>query len=714
MNDNTNIYNKIYETIFEQVPFGIAVSYNCYPDELSENNSASINGMYEQIIGRKKEELLKFGWAAITHPDDLDENLDKYNELQEGNIDSYSMQKRFIRPDSSIVWVDLTAFKLNLKDSPYNHISIVRDITERKTIESALIESERSKAVLLSNLPGMAYRCNYDKDWTMQFVSEGCYELTGYKANSLINNKDLSFNDLIAPEYRDLLRNEWIRILSKKKPFKYEYEIITPNGQRKWVLEMGQGIYDGEGIVLELEGIIIDITERKEYENKLKFVSEHYELTGLYNQRSFEDLLAKESNSKRIYKRALLSINLKKINSVSLTYGYNFSRRLIIEVAEKLNKLNSNKNKLFQISLNSFAFYVKNYKSECELTDFCQKIFFKINEVKILNNLGCNIGIFEIEEDNWDLDGILKNAFVAAERIDNKNIFNYCFYDMKLKDIVTRENNIRDELLKGITDDNSKAIHLQYQPILNIKTGKISGFEALARFNSKNLGLVPPSEFIPIAEEMQLIVPIGLRVVYNACKFIKRLEMDGFNHINVMVNVSVIELLRDEFVGNIKTLIEDAKINAKNLGMELTESIIMDDFDMINEKLYKLKEIGIQLSIDDFGTGYSSLARESELHISSLKIDKYFIDKILEQKPDRVIASDIISMAHKLGHLVVAEGVETKEQYQYLIDNNCDYIQGYYFSKPLDEEDAIKKILNINGKSVNLGSTNVLNSRGIF
>ena len=186
MNDNTNIYNKIYETIFEQVPFGIAVSYNCYPDELSENNSANINGMYEQITGRKKEELLKFGWAAITHPDDLDENLDKYNQLQEGNINGYSMQKRLIKPDGSIVWVDLTVFKLNLKDSRYNHISIVQDITERKAIESALIESERSKAVLLSNLPGMAYRCNYDKDWTMQFVSEGCYELTGYKVSYMV------------------------------------------------------------------------------------------------------------------------------------------------------------------------------------------------------------------------------------------------------------------------------------------------------------------------------------------------------------------------------------------------------------------------------------------------------------------------------------------------------------------------------------------------
>ncbi len=694
MNDNTNIYNKIYETIFEQVPFGIAVSYNCYPDELCENNSASINGMYEQITGRKKEELLKFGWAAITHPDDLDENLDKYNELQEGNIDSYSMQKRFIRPDSSIVWVDLTAFKLNLKDSRYNHISIVRDITERKTIESALIESERSKAVLLSNLPGMAYRCNYDKDWTMQFVSEGCYELTGYKANSLINNKDLSFNDLIAPEYRDLLQNEWIKILSKKKPFKYEYEIISATGQRKWVLELGQGIYDEQGTVVALEGIIIDISERKEHENKLKYISEHYELTGLYNQRYFEELLVKESKLKRCDKKAIILINLKKINSVSLTYGYNFSRRLIVELAEKLNMLNNNNIILFQISLDRFAFYIKKYKNEIELMEFCSKIFCKIKEVQILNSLGCRIGRYEIEEDNWDLESIIKNVSVAADSVNNKSIFNYCFYNDELKAKVTRENDIRDELFKEITDDNSKTIYLQYQPILNIKTGKISGFEALARFKSQKLGLVQPSEFIPIAEEMQLIVPIGLRVINEACKFIKKLETAGFDNINISVNVSVIELLRDEFIDALKTLIKNAEINAKNLGIEVTESIIMDNFEIINEKLYKLREMGIEVSIDDFGTGYSSLSRESELNVCNLKIDKYFIDKINEQNSDKIIAGDIISMAHKQGHFVVAEGVENKEQYEYLLKNNCDFIQGYYIGKPLDEKGVINLLNN--------------------
>lgn len=216
MSSDLDIQNTIYDTIFEQVPFGIAVSYNCYPMKVSENKNASINAMYEKITGRKREEMIKLGWAAITHPDDLQENLDKYNQLQEGKIDSYSMQKRFIRPDGSIVWVDMTVARLNFEGSRYNHISIVQDITERKQMEDALIESERSKAVLLSNLPGMAYRCNYDRDWTMQFVSEGCYELTGYKSDSLINNRDLSFNDLIAPEYQDILWNVWKKRLARK------------------------------------------------------------------------------------------------------------------------------------------------------------------------------------------------------------------------------------------------------------------------------------------------------------------------------------------------------------------------------------------------------------------------------------------------------------------------------------------------------------------
>ena len=166
----------------------------------------------------------------------------------------------------------------------YNHICLIKDITERKAIEKALHESERSKSVLLSHLPGLAYRCNYDHDWTMQYVSNGCFNLTGYPPESLLYNRDITYNEVISPEYREALWNEWERILAARQPFKYEYEITTASGERKWVLEMGQGIYNEDGEVEALEGIVLDISDRKAVKNALKYNNEHDRLTGLYNR----------------------------------------------------------------------------------------------------------------------------------------------------------------------------------------------------------------------------------------------------------------------------------------------------------------------------------------------------------------------------------------------------------------------------------------------
>lgn len=273
-----------FDTIFNQAPIGIAISHSMEPSDPSSNVFISINSMYMQITGRTKEELVKLGWAKITHPDDLDEDITNYKKLQAGEITSYSMEKRYIRPDNSVVWVYMTVAQLTIADDRMNHICLVQDITKRKAYEAALMESERSKSVLISNLPGLAYRCNYDPNWTMQFVSAGCLELTGYSPESLLYNRDLSFNDIIAPEYRKPLWKEWKRILDRRLPFKYEYEIITANGARKWVLEMGQGIYDKQGEVEALEGIILDISDRKKIELALKYSSEHDRWTGLYNR----------------------------------------------------------------------------------------------------------------------------------------------------------------------------------------------------------------------------------------------------------------------------------------------------------------------------------------------------------------------------------------------------------------------------------------------
>lgn len=263
-----------FDMILDQAPIGIAVSLNSGPGQ-SDESIVKINSMYERITGRTKQELIDLGWAKITHPDDLEEDLKNFRRLQSGETNAYSMDKRYIKPDGSIVWVHITAATLNLSNGHYNHICLIQDITERKAIEKALNESERSKTVLLSHLPGLAYRCNYDQNWTMQYVSNGCYNLTGYPTEALLYNRDLSYNDLIAPEYREVLWNEWARILAKRQPFKHEYEIITATGGKKWVLEMGQGIYNDKGEVEALEGIVLDISDRKAVENSLKYNNEH-------------------------------------------------------------------------------------------------------------------------------------------------------------------------------------------------------------------------------------------------------------------------------------------------------------------------------------------------------------------------------------------------------------------------------------------------------
>ncbi|HPB64710.1 MAG TPA: PAS domain S-box protein, partial [Mesotoga sp.] len=193
-------------TVFQQAPIGIAISHSDQPLDSVSKAVTRFNPMFEQITGRTKEELIELGWGKITHSDDLEEDLKKYRKLKSGEVKSYSMEKRYIKPDGSVVWVYMTVAPLVLlNDDQYNHICLVQDITERKAIEADLLESERSKSVLLSHLPGMAYRCNYDREWTMQYVSDGCFELTGYRPENLVNNRDLAFKDLVAPEFRESL-----------------------------------------------------------------------------------------------------------------------------------------------------------------------------------------------------------------------------------------------------------------------------------------------------------------------------------------------------------------------------------------------------------------------------------------------------------------------------------------------------------------------------
>lgn len=684
------LYEKelTFNAIFQQAPMGVAI----YQDNDNVGEYFMVNPKYEAIVGRKIDELSKIGWMEITHPDDREKELEKYNKLRLGEIQSYHMEKRYIWPDGSVIWVYVLVTPIEVEKN-IRYISLVQDITERKEAEKALAESERSKSVFLSHLPGLAYRCDFDYEGTMRYISEGCYDLTGYAPESFLNNRDLAFNDLIEPEGRALLWQELNRTVPNKLPYRCEYQIRTANGEQKWVLETGQGVYNEHGDFDALEGIVIDISDKKEIENDLIYKSHHDIWTGLLNRSCLENILTQDAKIPLTENRAIVNVNLSSIHLLSLTYGFHYSQTLLKKVAGSLQGYCDNNHKLFSTYEYRFAFYVKGYKDKNALNAFCQAIAVTLESTLMAERIGGGIGVIEISESNkHDVELLLKNLLVTSEKAIKtyKSDIGICFFDKEMEVQIVCDEAISRELSQIAAGENVDRLFLLYQPIFDLKTNQIYGFEALARLSSDDPVLVPPLKFIPIAERTKLIVPVGEIILRKALYFLQKVEEEGYDTINMSINISAIQLLREGFIETLVDVIREYKIAPERICLEFTESIFFSDFENINSVLSEVKRYGIKVALDDFGTGYSSFAREQELNIDCLKIDKSFIDKLMEVEAAESITGDIISMAHKIGHYVVAEGVEHEKQLQYLKDHDCDKVQGYLIGKPLSEDDTLE------------------------
>ena len=691
-----NKSEAMLRTVFNQAPIGIVIVLNETDKYLGNDDFPSINPMFEKITGRTKDELKGCVWRTITHPEDLEKESILTEKLIKNEITSFSMQKRYLKPDGSVSWASKTAVPLVFEgDANKYSLFLIQDINESKAVLEALAESERSKSFLLANLLGMAYRCKYDDILSIQFVSDGCLELTGYPSQYFLDNGGQSYVHLIADEHKERIETEFEKMLNQRLPYKYEYEIITALGQRKWVLDIGRGVYDKSGNLEAIEGITIDITESKQHEMELKFLSERDSLTGLYNRRSFEEILTQEASNVDV-KRAVILLDLKRINSFNMVYGYSYSENLIKEITMQLSLLCDNECRLFQISFERIAFYIKNYEGRKELTSLCERILHLLEKMQVRQALECNVGVLEIDKWKCTAADILRNVSIAVAKSAENQETPYYFFEDKLQEKLEREAFIKEELIAASRNDVDENIFLLYQPILEARTDKIYGFEALARFESKKLGIISPLEFIGLAEETQAIIPIGRKILRKACAFIKELEALGHNKIVISVNVSAVQLLRSDFVADVQNIIKETAVNPKMLTLEVTESMLLTSYESVNKAIEQLRKLGIKFAIDDFGVGYSSLARERELHVDSIKLDKYFADDLLAHKENEIIAGDIISMMHKLGHTVVAEGVECEEQKEYLIRHDCDYLQGYLFSKPVKSEKALELLKEYN------------------
>ncbi|HZK01905.1 MAG TPA: bifunctional diguanylate cyclase/phosphodiesterase, partial [Anaerovoracaceae bacterium] len=434
--------------------------------------------------------------------------------------------------------------------------------------------------------------------------------------------------------------------------------------------------------------------ERKKMEEGLRYSNEHDNWTGLHNRRYLEKYLIHENTKREKFKKALISINLSELHALSITYGFNYHQEVVKKVAKTLSYFGSDRCSLFHISENRFLFYLKKYEDKGELNAFCDVVSDTLESLLSIEGVGGGIGVVEINSNSKpEIDTLITNTMIASEKVDDDydRDFGYCFFDKEMETRIMREEQIKYDLTQISGGIDTDRLFLLFQPIIDLKTGKVWGFEALARLDSKELGLVSPLEFIPIAEKTKLIIPLGELIIRKSFHFLKQLRAEGYDEYNVSINISAIQLMRSDFSKNIFEIMGEMAVNPENVCIEITESIFTTNYHEINKILGELKQLGVKSAIDDFGTGYSSFAREWELNVNSLKIDRYFVNKLLSlQSLEEAITGDIISMAHKLGHLVIAEGVEEESQKEYLRSKGCDKIQGYLISKPLALGKAIE------------------------
>jgi diguanylate cyclase (GGDEF)-like protein/PAS domain S-box-containing protein len=370
-----DLSDKNFKIIFEKIPVGIAVIKNF-------KKVVYVNDKHMKITGMNRENYTGKTWMSLTHPEDLEKDINLFNQFKEGKINGYTLEKRYMNVDGTYIWVKLTIHPLDMEGDDKYYIAILEDINERKLAKEELFESERNKSILLKNLPGIAYRCKFDKNWTMEFVSEGWEKLTGYKVEDLMIKKKVSFNDVIKPKYRDKIWNKWVDVVEEDKKFVYEYPIITANGEEKWVFEEGQPIYDEKGEVESLEGLIIDITERKNKEREIQYLYNHDYLTGLYNRRYLEKIKV-ELNQEKYHPLSIIICDINGLKLINDAFGQEKGDEFIIKTAEALKKFAGKNVVLTRTGGDDFTFILPNTKKN-QVLKIVEKIKVEFKEKAVL------------------------------------------------------------------------------------------------------------------------------------------------------------------------------------------------------------------------------------------------------------------------------------------------------------------------------------------
>lgn len=521
--------------------------------------------------------------------------------------------------------------------------------------------------------------------------SDRWYEMLGFSRE---RDGPISAEDVIHPDDRNRFKKELgAHIKGQTDHFCCEIRVKTASGAWKWIQGRGKGIRDADNRFVRFAGSITDIDDRKHKEEEIENLAFYDQLTGLANRWQAIEMTRKEiAEADEDAKCGIIFIDIDNFKYINDTFGHTVGDRILVQIAQTLSSLLNENLSIARFGGDEFIMLIANTTAE-EMEKYARLILTLLGRKMDIDGryhfLTVSAGLALCPDHATDFEGLLQKADAALHRAKIAGKTRFVFYNTTIQQELVNRMELESGLRTAI--DNGE-IYVAYQPQIDLKTGRIAGLEALARWNNPRKGFISPGEFIPIAEESGQIDKIGVFVLRAAAKFIKRAETLGSTDFTVSVNVSVKQMQEAGFVPKIIRVLEEENVSPGKIALEITESFMIEALDPIIDKLNDLKKAGFKLSLDDFGKGYSSLSYLRTLPVNYIKIDKTFIDDILASMPGIPLARTIIELSHQLGLKVVAEGVEVAEQIDYLKENGCDLIQGYYYSKPGNEDTVLGQL----------------------
>lgn len=562
-------------------------------------------------------------------------------------------------------------------------IGIAKDITQRLKTEKNL---RLFKRAVDASINGVMIIDITKSDMPISYVNAGFEKLTGYSEAESVG-KNGSF---LQGKDRDVVALEQIRSAIEAKQ---EISVVLKQYRKDdsvfWCNVLLSPVPNEIDVITHYIGIITNITELKKYEQELAYNTSHDLLTGLPNRNLLRDRLSQsiEISARHQMNVAIIFINLDGFKLINDSLGHLIGDEVIRQISVRIKKQIQKGDTLARMGGDEFVVMLPDINEPKQLNSLIEAILNVIAIPLEINGkefqITASIGISISDGDMHEPMELVKRAGMAMYQAELLGRNNAQWYNPAMEKVLNKRLSLRAMLKQALANQQ---FELYYQPKVEAGSGRLVGLEALLRWKHPEIGFIGPDEFIPIAEEMGLIVEIGQWVIEQAATYNRSLQERGIVDLIIAVNVSALQFKQADFVEQLEQTLSKIQLAPKWFELELTESLLLDNIEQVVHKLQHLKQLGFNISIDDFGTGYSSLSYLKRLPIDNLKIDRSFILELVTNQKDAAITRAIIAMAHQLGVKVIAEGVETIAQSTLLYKYSCDELQGYYFSKPLPAE----------------------------